>query len=205
MIDKYKKSEGFIDVESLSLPAGRLQRLFWSTFEYPETSWLAFVVSVLSVTVTIAAIVMLCMETMPSFSAPRCDGVDPFFVGETICTAWFTAEFVIRLASCPSKRSFFFDFKNVIDFIAVVPYYTSLVLEGGADGGTETGQLATMCDSSEGGAATVPDTSPSLTYLRVVRLVRVVRILKLTKYCLGLQVNRIYTVGHKNTPKYFCA
>jgi len=32
--------------------------MLWSTFEYPETSWLAFVVSVWSVMITIAAIVM---------------------------------------------------------------------------------------------------------------------------------------------------
>jgi len=45
VISKYKKSEGFIDAEDSPLPAGRLQRLVWSTLEYPETSRLAFVVS----------------------------------------------------------------------------------------------------------------------------------------------------------------
>lgn len=47
-IERYKKSEGFIDIEDSPLPTGRLQRLIWSTFEYPETSRLAFVVSVVS-------------------------------------------------------------------------------------------------------------------------------------------------------------
>ena len=48
VIERYKKSEGFIDVEATPLPAGRLQKLVWSTFEYPETSCVAFVVSVVS-------------------------------------------------------------------------------------------------------------------------------------------------------------
>jgi len=145
------------------------------------------------------------METMPKYSGPRCNSVDPFFVGETICTAWFTLEFLIRLASCPSKRSFFYDFKNVVDFIAVMPYYASLVLESGPDSGHETGRVVAACDSLQTGAATpletqsaTPiETSSSLTYLRTIRLVRVVRILKLTKYCLGLQVTQylLYTMG----------
>ena len=47
-IQKYKKSEGFIDADVCPMPIGRLQRLVWSTFEYPETSRVAFVVSVVS-------------------------------------------------------------------------------------------------------------------------------------------------------------
>ena len=78
-----------------------------------------FVVSLVSMTMTLAAIVVLCMETMPTFSEHRCgrhqSSVDPFFVGETVCTIWFTVELVVRLASCPSKRTFFLDFKNVVD------------------------------------------------------------------------------------------
>ena len=148
-----------------------------------------FVVSVVSVTVTMAAIMMLCMETMPAFSGPRCGGytsVDPFFVGETVCTAWFTMEFLARLASSPSKRSFFLDFKNMVDFIAVIPYYVSMLLDSD---GAET-ETVPRCDSMQNGGAVALETSPSLTYLRAIRLVRVVRILKLTKYCLGLQVTQ---------------
>jgi len=139
------------------------------------------------VTVTMAAIMMLCMETMPAFSGPRCGRytpVDPFFVGETVCTAWFTVEFLARLASCPSKRSFFLDFKNMVDFIAVIPYYASMLLNSDR-AGTET---EPRCDSLQTGRAAALETSPSLTYLRAIRLVRVVRVFKLTKYCIGLQV-----------------
>ena len=138
-------------------------------------------------------IIVLCMETMPRFFPSRCSDVDPFFVAETVCNAWFTIEFVVRLASCPSKRSFFFDFKNVVDFVSVVPYYASLVLENGPDGGSEAGQLAPSCGSSNGGVSRPPHTNITLAYFRVIRLVRVVRILKLTKYCLGLQVNHDQT------------
>ena len=145
--------------------------------------------SVISVMMTLTAIVVLCMETMPRFSRQRCDGytANPFFVGETVCTAWFTVEFLVRLASCPSKRSFFLDFKNAVDLVSVVPYYASVLLEGG-DGGSETGQIVTRCGTVHSGGFAAPETSSSLAYLRAIRLIRVVRILKLTKYCLGLKV-----------------
>lgn len=149
------------------------------------------VVSVVSVTTTLAAIVMLCMETMPAFARPRCDrpsSLDPFFVGETVCTTWFTLELFIRLASCPSKRTFFFDFKNAVDLVAILPYYIGLWFEGGDDQRDAAGSLATGCRSLPGGEVPAPETGVTLTFLRVIRLVRVVRIMKLTKYSFGLQV-----------------
>ena len=142
--------------------------------------------SVVSITVTLTAITMLCMETMPTFAELRCGRhVDPFFVGETLCTSWFTVEFLVRLASCPSKRSFITDFKNVVDLVSVVPYYVSLVFESGG-GRSENGKFVTGCHGSVRGGGV--ETGTSLMYLRTIRLVRVVRILKLTKHCLGLQV-----------------
>lgn len=149
----------------------------------------SLVVSVVSVMATLAAVVLQCMETMPKFSGARClwrSSVDPFFVGETVCTAWFTVEFLVRLASCPCKRSFFLDFKNVVDFVAVVPYYVSLWMESVGSEAGASGPV--VCGPRHGGDATAVDAGHSLTYLRVLRLIRVVRIMKLSKYCLGLQV-----------------
>jgi len=68
--------------------------------------------------------------------------------------------------------------------MAVAPYYAGLWLHSG----NQEGDMTTECGSLPGGAAQAPETTLTLTYLRVVRLVRVVRILKLTKYSFGLQV-----------------
>ena len=84
-------------------------------------------------------------------------------------TAWFTVEVTVRFVSCPGKLRFWKDFKNVVDVMAIVPYYMTLF-----------NVLSTMsCSSAK--------SSASLAFLRVIRLVR---IFKLTKHSVGLQVRK---------------
>lgn len=89
-----------------------------------------------------------------------------FFLIETICNAWFTLEAVVRYIACPNKLLFWKDVKNVIDIIAILPYYVSLIQtllsEGECDGGGD-----------------------QLAFLRVIRLIRV---LKLAKHSEGIQI-----------------
>lgn len=42
------------------------------------------------------------------------------------CTAWFTLEVILRFVACPSKLGFWRDFKNIVDVVAIVPYYVTL-------------------------------------------------------------------------------
>jgi len=42
------------------------------------------------------------------------------------CTAWFTVEVILRFVACPSKLGFWRDFKNIVDVVAIVPYYVTL-------------------------------------------------------------------------------
>ena len=83
------------------------------------------------------------------------------------CTAWFTVEVILRFVACPSKLGFWRDFKNIVDVVAIVPYYVTLF-----------NVLSTM-------SCTGAKSSASLAFLRVIRLVR---IFKLTKHSVGLQV-----------------
>jgi len=74
----------------------------WKLFEHPETSRSAFIIAVVSVTMTLVAIVLLCLETLPRFTKSDCrpngrpDWKSPFFVVESICHAWFTFELIVR-------------------------------------------------------------------------------------------------------------
>jgi len=171
-VDDYKRSEGYA-FEELPMPSNLLQRRLWTLFEYPETSHAAFFVAVVSVVMTLVSIVLFCVETLPVFSETHCvadeapNFLDPFFIIETTCTAWFTIEAIIRFAACPSKIAFWKDFKNIVDVTAVIPYYVTLF-----------NVLSSM--SCEGAKS-----SASLSFLRVIRLVRV---FKLTKHSVGLQV-----------------
>lgn len=172
MIDIYKSEEGYI-AETMVLPERSWQRKVWMLMEYPETSCFAYVIAIVSVIVTLVSIVLFCVETLPVYSQADCaedEGVnfaDPFFVIETLCTAWFTLEVLIRIVVCPNKVAFIKDFKNLVDITAVIPYYVTLA-----------NILASM---SCGGAKS----SASLAFLRVIRLIR---IFKLTKHSAGLQV-----------------
>ena len=82
---------------------------------------------------------------------------------EAICMSWFTLEYLVRLFSSPQKLLFLRSFLNLIDLVAILPYFITLPME-------------------EKSRAT------SLAVLRVIRLVRVFRIFKLSRHSKGLQV-----------------
>ena len=69
-------------------------------------------------------------RSSPSFGHSLAHGVRlysaRFFLGETLCTAWFTVEVIMRFVACPSKLGFWRDFKNIVDVVAIVPYYMTL-------------------------------------------------------------------------------
>ncbi|CAG5120621.1 unnamed protein product [Candidula unifasciata] len=172
VVEDYRRGEGYV-TENIVLPERGLKRQVWMLMEYPETSMYAYIVAVVSVVVTVTAIALLCVETLPGWNTQQCvhgdhpNWADPFFLVETICSVWFTVEFAARLLSCPSKVTFFKDFKNLVDLTAVLPYYVALF-----------NIISKMtCESMK--------SSASLAFLRVFRLVR---IFKLTKHSAGLQV-----------------
>lgn len=100
---------------------------------------------------------------------PRHPFNDPFFVVETLCICWFSFELLVRLVACPSKAVFFKNVMNLIDFVAILPYFVAL--------GTELARQRG-----------VGQPAMSLAILRVIRLVRVFRIFKLSRHSKGLQI-----------------
>jgi len=88
---------------------------------------------------------------------------DPFFIIETICVAWFSVEFLLRLVSCPSKRQFCLGVMNIFDMVAILPFFIILVIQLTADSCEE--------ESARKGGSFV-----------FVRVLRVFRIFKLSKH-----------------------
>lgn len=88
------------------------------------------------------------------------------FMVEGICVVWFTFEFLVRIICCPNKLVFIRNTLNIIDFVAILPFYLEMGLSG----------------LSSKAARNV------LSFLRVVRFVRILRIFKLTRHFVGLRV-----------------
>ena len=170
----------------------------WLLFEYPESSQAARVVAIISVVVILLSIVIFCLETLPEFRHYKLfngtdnltrieedevpDFTDPFFLIETICIVWFTFEIIVRIICCPNQRNFFKDMMNVIDIMAIIPYFitlaTVLAEEEDIDDGIHRGPPQERNSNQ----------AMSLAILRVIRLVRVFRIFKLSRHSKGLQI-----------------
>ncbi|GAB1602709.1 potassium voltage-gated channel subfamily A member 1-like [Argonauta hians] len=179
-IEKYRDDEGFIKEEERPLPENEFQRRVWLLFEYPESSTAARLIAIFSVVIILLSIVIFCLETLPEFKHYRLvnetieeDDIpkfgEPFFIIETCCIIWFTSELMVRFASCPEKIGFFKNIMNLIDIVAIIPYFITL--------GT------VIADENKSN-----NQAMSLAILRVIRLVRVFRIFKLSRHSKGLQI-----------------
>ena len=185
-IEKYREDEGFIKEEEKPLPTNDFQRQVWLLFEYPESSMAARMIAIVSVAVILLSIVTFCLETLPdlkghTFTNITANGTiitedesvnfnEPFFIIETICIIWFTFEFLTRFAAAPNHLGFFKNVMNLIDLLAIIPYFITLGTSLASEHGRSNNQAM------------------SLAILRVIRLVRVFRIFKLSRHSKGLQI-----------------
>ncbi|XP_034255867.1 potassium voltage-gated channel protein Shaker isoform X3 [Thrips palmi] len=197
--NKFREDEGFIKEEEKPLPDHEFQRKVWLLFEYPESSQAARVVAIISVVVILLSIVIFCLETLPEFKHYRVfntttngtkieedevpDITDPFFLIETICIVWFTFELWVRFLACPNKLNFFRDVMNIIDIIAIIPYFITLATVVAEEEDTVQAPRAPVSPQDKS-----TNQAMSLAILRVIRLVRVFRIFKLSRHSKGLQI-----------------
>uniref|UniRef100_UPI00358FF2DD potassium voltage-gated channel subfamily A member 2-like n=1 Tax=Myxine glutinosa TaxID=7769 RepID=UPI00358FF2DD len=165
----FKRSEGVDDRPPRPLPKQRLQRIVWELFEYPDTSMFAKCITILSLAMILVSIAAYCAETVPNIRDYGADQVDVFFIIETTCIIWFCFELSTRFMVSPDKLYFFKSVMNIVDLVAILPYFISLST---SDVHSKEGEDHTM----------------SLTAFRVSRLLRVFRIFKLSRHSTGLQI-----------------
>ena len=98
------------------------------------------------------SIITLSVETLPDLPPTLAYWL---YVSEVVVTFLFTLEYILRVFTIARKRDYIFSFYGMIDLVAILPFYLSLVMGlFGID----------------------------LRFLRVLRLLRIFRIFKLVRY-----------------------
>ncbi|XP_032808586.1 potassium voltage-gated channel subfamily V member 1 isoform X2 [Petromyzon marinus] len=153
--------------------------------ESPESSRTARAVSLLSVSFVLLSVVNMCLMTAYEGAAAQ----EAFAALESACTAWFTVEFSCRAACAPRKLRFLARFSNVVDLLAIAPYYITALIERVQQQQQQhnSGAAAAAADASGGGGGGGGDLGNAGRALQTVRLLRALRLLKLGRHSTGLR------------------
>ena len=130
---------------------GTWKFIIHQTMENENYSKLSYFITIFIMTCIILSTLSYILESVPKFVNKQ-----PFKVIEYIVSIIFTIEYVIRISVCRHIVVYFFDGLNMIDFLAILPFWIEL-LSGNAG-------------------------SAALRVIRVVRLARVFRLLKTPRY-----------------------
>ncbi|VDK41068.1 unnamed protein product [Taenia asiatica] len=162
------------------------RKKLWDILEKPQTSSAARIVTLISVTFILLSTIGLALNSLAmtqefqnhTVKAPintnktyRSKEHQSLFESnentqyhldnlELVCITWFTIEYLVRFTVAPYKYRFLKSPMNLIDLIAILPYYVSKAL----DSLTAISKV-----------------------VQVFRLLRVLRVLKLARHSIGLQ------------------
>lgn len=105
-----------------------LKQKVWHLFEYPQSSVTGTIILYAVGLFILASVVGTVTETVPCPDVPCGEKYkSQFFILEGICVGAFTLEFIARLWAAPSRKQFMKEIMNVIDLVAIIPFYISLV------------------------------------------------------------------------------
>jgi hypothetical protein len=127
--------------------------------------------------VILISIFAFVLETIPRYrldanGEERTDSHPTFAVIEIFCIGWFTVEYVMRLYAAKGWRlKWLRQPLNIIDLVAILPYYISLTLSSGAVGS-------------------------AFVIVRILRLIRVTRLFKFSRHSYALRVRHELERAH---------
>lgn len=135
----------------------------WYFLEKPETSTGAYIFAVFSISAVLISILTYCLETMPQMQLVGGKDLTNFwFWMEFGLYCWFLLEFLARLLSCRAKTKFFKNTLNIVDILAIFPYF---ILRG-----LNVNNIRTI------------------GFLKILRLLRVFRLFRLSRHCHRLKI-----------------
>ncbi|CAI5658560.1 potassium voltage-gated channel subfamily G member 3 [Oreochromis niloticus] len=136
-------------------------------FEEPNSSLVAQLLASVSVIFVIVSMIMLCASTLPDWDTAKRTTVEEHRIVEAVCIGWFTAECIVRFLVAKDKWDFLRRPLNIIDVIAITPYYVTMAMARAGMPGAGLGVAGVI--------------------LRVLRMMRVFWLMKLARHFLGLQ------------------
>ncbi|XP_034981692.1 potassium voltage-gated channel subfamily G member 2 [Zootoca vivipara] len=155
--------------------------------ENPHSGIPGKIFACISVSFVAITAVSLCISTMPDLREEEDRGecsqkCHDIFVLETVCVAWFSFEFVLRSIQAESKCAFLKTPLNIIDILAILPFYISLIIDTASTKNTDK-------PGGSGGGSGVGNKYLERVglVLRTLRALRILYVMRLARHSLGLQ------------------
>lgn len=144
-----------------------LRRHLWEFLEKPESSRAARTFGSLSVFFVVLSVVNMVLVSLDP-GEELGDGTRRLLDElEYVCVAWFTSELLLRFLCVRDKWRFGRSVPNLIDLLAILPFYVTLGVESLRGGSTELENVGRV--------------------VQVLRLLRSLRMLKLGRHSTGLR------------------